>query len=328
MEQEQLTQELQRREAYLAEVQRLSHTGNFGWSVSSGEMFWSDETFRIFEFASWWKISFEMILSCVHTQDMRWVKMGIGSENKGEGVDIEFRLLMQDGRIKYLHLVGKTEQRENGIEIIGALMDITARKLTEIELRRSKAHLADGQKLSRTGSVGMEVSTKRIFWSEEAARIYGYAPGTEPTTNLILKRSHPDDVGLVKDAIDRVSHGGNDFDYEHRLQMPDGSIKHLHDFAHRVRDEAGNEEVVGAIMDVTERKIPEEAIRRTEAYLAEAQRLSHTVSFGWKPVTGEIVWSDEPYRLFQYDHAQKPTLDMVFQRIHPQDKEISQHVLV
>jgi PAS domain-containing protein len=78
-------------------------------------------------------------------------------------------------------------------------MDITARKLTEIELRRSKTHLADAQALSRTGSVGMEVSTKRIFWSEEAARIYGYAPGTEPTRDLILQRSHPDDAGLVKD---------------------------------------------------------------------------------------------------------------------------------
>ena len=96
---------------------------------------------------------------------------------------------MPDGRIKYLHVVGKAESDETGgIEVIGAVMDITARKLTEVELRRSKAHLTDAQRLSRTGSVGMEVSTKRIFWSEESARIYGYAPGTEPTPDLILQR--------------------------------------------------------------------------------------------------------------------------------------------
>src|SRR5262249_4626880 len=137
---------------------------------------------------------------------------------------------------------------------------------------------------------------------------------------LILQRAHPDDVDLVKNALERAAQGGSDFDYEHRLLMPDGSIKHLHDPAHRVSDEAGNEEVVGAIMDITERKIAEEAIRRSEAYLAEAQRLSHTGSFGWKPETGEIAWSDETYRVFEYDRSVKPTIDSVLQRVHPQDR--------
>ena len=68
-------------------------------------------------------------------------------------------------------------------------------------------------------------------------------------------------------------------------------------------------------------------LRRREAYLAEAQRLSHTGSFGWKPDSGEIVWSDETYRIFEYDRAQKPTLDMVFQRIHPEDRALAQQVI-
>ena len=238
---------VRRSEAYLAEAQKLSHTGSFGWNVSTDVHFWSDETFRIFEFDPSATVSLPSILERVHPEDMPSVDMAIAAAHRAEGINLEFRLLMPDGRIKYLHVVGKAERGETGvIEIIGAVMDVTARKLTEIELRRSKAHLADAQRLSRTGSVGMEVSTKRIFWSDEAARIYGYPPGTEPTPDLILRRSHPDDVGRLADVLRRAAQGGHEFDWEHRLLMPDGSIKHIRDLAHSVRDEAGNEEIVGA----------------------------------------------------------------------------------
>src|SRR6266851_1241003 len=113
-EQERLTQELKRREAYLAEAERLSHTGSFGWNVSSDEHFWSDETFRIFEFDPSAAVSLPTILERVHPQDMPSVDMAIAAANKAEGINLEFRLVMPDGRIKYLHVVGKTERRENG----------------------------------------------------------------------------------------------------------------------------------------------------------------------------------------------------------------------
>jgi PAS domain S-box-containing protein len=261
---------VRRSEAYLAEAQKLSHTGSFGWNVSTDVHFWSDETFRIFEFDPSATVSLPTILERVHPQDMRSMDMAIDAAHRAEGINLEFRLLMPDGRIKYLHVVGKANRGETGaIEVIGAVMDVTARKLTEIELRRSKAHLADAQRLSRTGSVGMEVSTKRIFWSDEAARIYGYPPGTEPTPDLILRRSHPDDVGLLADVLGRAAQGGHKFDWEHRLLMPDGSLKHIRDLAHSVRDEAGNEEIVGAILDITERKVAEEAIREQETELRQ-----------------------------------------------------------
>ncbi|HEV2751831.1 MAG TPA: sigma 54-interacting transcriptional regulator, partial [Gemmatimonadales bacterium] len=86
---------------------------------------------------------------------------------------------------------------------------------------------------------------------------------------LILQRSHPEDVGLLKDVLQRAAQGGNDFDWEHRLLMPDGSIKHLHDLAHCVRDEAGNEEIVGAIMDITEQRQLTKALRKSEMELRQ-----------------------------------------------------------
>ena len=152
----------------------------------------------------------------------------------GEPHESEVRFRRADGQYRW-HLDRGVPLRDQDGRIIkwyGVVTDIEDRKRVEEALRRNEHFLAEAQRLSRVGSVGMEVSTNRIFWSEESARIYGYAPGTEPTPDLILQRSHPDDVELVKEAIARAAQGGSDFDYEHRLRMPDGSIKHLHDLAH------------------------------------------------------------------------------------------------
>jgi PAS domain S-box-containing protein len=247
----------------------------------------------------------------------------------GQPHESEVRFRRADGEYRWHLDRGLPWRDEDGniIKWYGVVTDIEDRKRVEEALRRSERRLAEAQRLSHVGSVGMEVSTQRIFWSEESARIYGYAPGTEPTAELILQRVHPEDVGLVKDAIEHAGRGGDDFDYEHRLLMPDGSIRHIYNLAHCYRDEAGNAEVVGAIMDITERRVAEDAIRRSEAYLAEAQRLSHTGSFGWKPDDGEIVWSDETYRIFEYESTLKPTVDSVVQRVHPSDRALAQQVI-
>jgi PAS domain-containing protein len=155
---------LRRNEHLLAEAQRLSHTGSFGWNVSSDEHFWSDETFRTFEFDPASKVSLSIILERVHPQDRVAAKTALDAAAIGTGIDFECRLLFPDRRIKYLHVVGKAEKDSTGsIEVIGAVMDITARKLTEVELRRSKAHLTDAQTLSHTGSAGMEQGPNGCF---------------------------------------------------------------------------------------------------------------------------------------------------------------------
>jgi PAS domain S-box-containing protein len=261
---------LRRNEHLLAEAQRLSHTGSFGWNVSSDEHFWSDETFRTFEFDPASKVSLSMILERIYPQDRPAVKLALGAAAIGTGIDFECRLQFPDQKIKHLHIVGKVGRDSTGnIEVIGAVMDITARKLTEVELRRSEAHLVDAQTLSHTGSAGMQAGTKRILSSEETVRIYGYAPGTELTPDLILQRVHPDDVELLKSVLEQAGRSGSDFDFEHRLLMPNGSIKHIHSLAHSLRDEDGNEETVGAIMDITERRVAEQKLQQQEMELRQ-----------------------------------------------------------
>jgi len=195
-------------------------------------------------------------------------------------------------------------------------------ELQEKKLQRSEAYLAEAQGLSHTGSFGWRVSSGEISWSEETFRIFQYDRTTKPTVELILQRVHPEDAALVKQTIERASQDGKNFEHEYRLLMPDGSVKHLHVVAHALSDESGSAEFVGAVMDVTVAKQAEETLRKSEAYLAEAQRLSHTGSWAWTPATGEIrYWSEECYRVLGFDpHGGQPRVETFFQRIHPDDQ--------
>jgi signal transduction histidine kinase len=139
--------------------------------------------------------------------------------------------------------------------------------------QRREAHLAEAQKLSRTGSFGWRVSTDEIIWSEETFRIFEYDRTIAPTVERLLQRVHADDVALVKRTIERASLDGQDFEHEYRLVMPDRSIKHVHVVARALSDESGRVEFVGAVMDVTERK-------QDELLLAGEKRLLEMIARG------------------------------------------------
>ena len=225
--------------------------------------------------------------------------------------------------------IGLQEARRSGeqkliAEMLEQRVAERTRQLTAVndDLRRSEAYLAEAQRLSHTGSFGWRPSTGEIMWSEETFRIFQYDRTTTPTVELVLQRVHPEDSALVKQTIDRASQDGKNFEHEYRLRMPDGSGKHVHVVARAVSDESGSVEFVGAVMVVTAAKQAEETLRESEAYLAEAQRLSHTGSWAWAPRTGELrYWSEECYRVLGFDpQGGQPRFETFFRRIHPDDQ--------
>jgi PAS domain S-box-containing protein len=149
-----------------------------------------------------------------------------------------------------------------------------ARRGAEGALRRSEAYLAEAQQLSHTGSFGWKVASGDIVWSKETYQIFGAGETVKPTIDLVLQRVHPDDQELVQHEIDRAAQGGQDYEYEHRLLMPDGAIKHLHVRAHRVKHKSGEEEIVGALMDVTATREAQEALHTAQAELARVTRVT------------------------------------------------------
>ena len=195
-------------------------------------------------------------------------------------------------------------------------------EVQEEKLHQSEAYLAEAQRLSHTGSFGWRVSTGEIIWSEESFRIFQYDRTTKPTVELILQRVHPEDAALVKQTIERAAQDGKDFEHEYRLVMPDRSVKYVHVVAHSLSDESGGIEFFGAVMDTTESHRAEEALRRSESYLAEAQRLTHTGSWAWQ-VAGRVALhlSEEWYRLYGFDPEKSPpTREERVQRVHPEDR--------
>jgi PAS domain S-box-containing protein len=197
------------------------------------------------------------------------------------------------------------------------------RRRAEDALRQSEAYLAEAQRLSHTGSFGWRPSTGDILWSEETFRIFEYDQATKPSIEVILQRVHREDAASVKETVERASQDGKDFEHEYRLVMPDSGVKHVHVVAHAERDESDEIEFVGAVMDVTAAKQAEEALRRSEGYLADAQRLTGTGSWAWNVATRQgVYWSQENYRLLGFDpEGGIPSNEAFYQRIHPEDRE-------
>jgi PAS domain S-box-containing protein len=332
-EQELLTQELRRREAYLAEAQRMSHTGSWAWNVGSGALFWSQEIFRIYgynpdETGPTW----EQFLARVHPEDRAQIEQRAKIEtSRKEWVDSlgDFRIVLPNGTIKHLHSVAHPGKDGSGeiTEIIGTVMDVTEHELLTRELRRREAYLAEAQRLSHTGSFGWKVSSGELFWSDETFRIFEYDRSVKPTLDSLVQRVHPEDRADFEEVTNRALAGAPEFEHAYRLLLPDGRVKHVRALAHVLHDASGNPEFLGAVTDVTEHMTAQEALRSSEADLLEAQRLSHMGSWRNDVLTGIVTVSPEVHRIFDIRPGEDAsTAEFFFGRIHAEDRPIEAQI--
>jgi len=285
-EQELLTRELERRQAYLAEAQRLTHTGSWAWNVGTDELFWSEEIFRIYEIDPVkMKPTWSVILDSVHPDD----RAGLERRRKKESTQTEwaesefdFRIVVSDGKIKNLHSISHPVMDASGqtIEVIGTVMDVTERKRVEDSLRQSESHLAEAQRLTHTGSWIWRVPDRNVLHlSEEWYRIYGFDPAEGPPVwEKRLERVHPEDRLKWKGTIERAIVEKADYDLEFRIVIPSGKVKWIHTVGHPVLSDTGDlEQFVGSSTDITELKSAEqerEKLRQLEADLAHTNRVS------------------------------------------------------
>jgi PAS domain S-box-containing protein len=213
--------------------------------------------------------------SAVHPEDLpslmqRWREMLVS----GQPGEVEARLRRYDGVYRWFLIRAQPLRDEDGevVRWYGTATDIDDRKRTEEQLRRSQAFLAEGQHLARIGNFSWCVVTDEILWSEQLYRIFQFEQGMRITLELIRSRVHPDDITLLNDMTEQARKGVSDFEYEHRLLMPDRSVKYLHLIAHGIRDNERRLEYIGAAQDVTQRRSSEEALSKARSELAQVAR--------------------------------------------------------
>ncbi len=271
----------------------------------------------------------------IHPEDVDGIVEKLrASLASGEPFLYEARVLRADGEYRWMlhHKVAVRDGCGQIVKWYGSSIDIEDRKRAEVqlsqstlELQRSEFYLAEGQRLAHLGSWAFNPAGFD-YWSPELFRMHGLDPDRKPpTVQEYLDLVHPQDRESMVSLIEGLSVKGSPFDAIKRIVRPNGEVRYI-----RCVGAVENESLkkyVGSALDVTEHELATQELRRREAYLAEAQRLSLTGSFGWKPDSGEIVWSDETYRIFEYDRAEKPTLNMAFQRIHPHDRALAQQVI-
>ena len=314
---------LRESESYLAEAQKLSHTGSWAWSPDTDVRYWSEECYRVLGFDPRdGSPRMEELIQRIHPDDEpAFRESAKRAKHTKLDEEMDYRIVHPDGAVRDIHSIGHPVFSASGdlIEFTGTVIDITERKRAEEDLRRSEYYLAEGQRLAHMGSWVFNPAGFFNYWSHELFHIYGFDPAKEgPTLEEYLARLHPQDREFMRSLIKRMLAEASGCDVTKRIVRPDGEVRYVRCVGAPVIEDGTLKRIVGTAIDVTEHEILTQELRRREAYLAEAQRLSHTGSFGWNLATGELVWSDENFRIIGYEPTVKPTVDLS-KRVHPDD---------
>ena len=322
-------EELRRSQFYLSEGQRLAHMGSWAFNPAGFFDYWSEELFRIYGLdPQRGAPTLEQYLATVHPADRDFMAETIRRMHaERSGCDVKKRIVRPDGELRYIRCVGIPVVEGEVLKgFLGTAMDITDQELLTQESERRQAYLAEAQRLTHTGTWAWNVGTDERFWSEETFRIFEIDPvKLKPDWSHILDRVHPEDRASLEQRkkMESTQTEWAESEADFRIVVSDGKIKHLHSIAHPVMDASDQIiEIIGTVMDVTERKRVEDSLRRSESHLAEAQKLTHTGSWTWRlPDRNAVEVSEEWYRICGFDPAEgPPTWEECLERVHPEDR--------
>jgi formate hydrogenlyase transcriptional activator len=270
-------------------------------------------------------------IELIHSDDVdKLVTEWRSSLKTGVPLEVEARVRGADGIYRwFLHRKCPLhDEQGNIVRWYGSSVDIDDRKRAEDALHRSQFYLNEGQRLCDSGSWSFTPDRVCDYWSPQLYQLLGFDPAKGiPTMAEYLAIVHPDDREMVGRCLDRMIAEEVGCDFKKRFVRPDGQLRVIRCVGVPVFENGKAKRFIGTLMDVTEQEHLTLELQRREAYLTEAQRLSHTGSFGWNLSNGEIVWSAENFCILEYDPCIRPTLELIRQRVHPEDKALHEELV-
>src|SRR5579863_7458695 len=334
-----LSKDLQESRSWLEEAQRVAHLGYWVWDLETNRVIWSEETYRIFGLApQGGSLDIAMVGEMFHPDDREAVfRTSEEAIRSGTRADCEHRLIRPDGEVRIVHSLGDLKKTSDGrTQMFGTTQDITDRRRVEEErqalssaLEQSNAWLEEAQRVAHVGYWVWDLTADQLICSDEYYRIHGLPPRKSPIELATLtERIHPEDRETVLAIADEAIRSGIHVDCEHRLLLPNGEVRVIHSLADLKKDSSGKPyQMFGTTQDITQRKRAEQALRRTQFYLSEGERLAHMGSWASRDLgirwsdDLDIYWSDEVYNIFGLDPKNgPPKLQHFFSAIHPQDR--------
>ncbi len=316
--------------------------GTWDWEVKDDRWFASDTYATMLGYAPTLAHDRNFWLERVHPDDRQLVEQKIRAVLAGspDGYEYEARMRHADGSYRWIHVVGRVlecDETGKARRLVGVRMDITQRKNAEETLRRSEASLAKAQRIAKIGNWELEIATSKLTWSDEVHEIFGIAKNEfAGTREAFLARVHPDDLSAAQEAQRAALANNTRLDFEHRIVLPNGTIKTVHELGDQESDApARTGRLSGTVHDITERRQHEDKLRTSEAAhrklaeqltreksrLVAAQAVAQVGSWETDLATGAVEWSEETFRIFERDPAHyTPTHDSFLQMVHPHDR--------
>ena len=314
---------LQDSKAKLEEAQRIAHVGYWEWDLTLNRVIWSDETYRIYGLQPQDAMDIAILRKMIHPEDLELV-FGVAEEAVRGGLrtDVEHRIIRPNGEMRTVHSQGDVKKDASGrpYQMFGTVQDITERKRAEDKIHEQETELRQI----------LDLTPQHLFVfrpdgtpsrANRAALEYFGVKIDQLLDDSRLNFVHPDDRIRFVAERDKGLLQGVPHEFESRLLRHDGSFRWFLFRRNPFKDEEGHiRRWYGAATDIEDRKRAEEALRQSQLYLAEGQRLAHMGSWTFN-ADGFEYWSSELFRIHGLETSgTPPTVEEYLALVHPEDR--------